>query len=65
MSLVHVEFDWSDEFGFCYDCGRPAAYEIGHSQDGTSPQARLRCSVCAASAAWEGEELTYLFEDRP
>ena len=63
MSLVHVEFDWSDEFGFCYECGRPAAYTVGHDQDGTTADARLRCSVCAALNAWEGETLTYLFAE--
>lgn len=63
MSLVKVEFEWDDRFGPCYDCGRPAAYVVGHEFDGTTPEARLRCSVDAAMAAYEGENIVWLFAD--
>jgi hypothetical protein len=59
MTLVHVEFDWSDEFGRCYDCGLPAAYETGTR----STRRELLCSVCAAQHAADGEVLTYLFRE--
>lgn len=55
--LVHVEFDWSPEYGDCYDCGLPAAYKTD------DPPAHILCSVCAAAAAAEGERITWLFAD--
>lgn len=61
--LVHVAFDWSDEFGVCYDCGLPAAYRVESSYESLQGDAALRCSVCAAMAASEGEPITYLFAD--
>jgi hypothetical protein len=28
-NLIHVEFDWDDKYGECFECGSPAAYTIG------------------------------------
>ena len=56
--LVHVEFDWSDEFGPCLDCGLPAAYEITHTPTWTARY----CSVCTAEHAYLGDtNIAYLF----
>lgn len=58
MALVDVHFKWDDRFGRCYDCGLPAAYGI------VSPLGIVKyCSVCAASLASDGEQITYLFEE--
>lgn len=59
--IVKVEFEWDDRFGPCYDCGRPAAYEIDEPK--LSREARLRCSTCAATAAAEGERIVWLFAE--
>jgi hypothetical protein len=57
MALVHVEFDWDDVFGECYDCGLPAAYAA--RQHGLT----MLCSVCAAGWAANGEQIEYLFAE--
>ena len=62
-ALVHVEFDWSDEHGECYECGLPAAYALDYNFANEKNEAALRCSVCAALAASEGAILTYLFAE--
>jgi hypothetical protein len=49
--LVHVEFYWSDAFGECYDCGRPAAFV---SSEHNSDPENKRCAVCAANDASGG-----------
>lgn len=59
MTLIDVHFQWSDEYGFCYDCGRPAAYLIGDRRE-SADTADLRCSVCAADCAADGEIITRL-----
>ena len=68
----HIEvvvFGWSNEFGHCYDCGLPAAYVVGVTQDQLDaldpriPHTKLRCSVCAAGAAADGEIITRLFTE--
>jgi hypothetical protein len=59
MALITVTFNWSDEHGLCYDCGRPAAYRM----NGWSDETGLYCSVCAMSHTMEGEQFTYLFAD--
>lgn len=65
-SMMHVEFDWSTKHGECYDCGAPAAYRLAdwekadddlHAQEGDEA---LRCSVCAALAAADGEGIVFL-----
>jgi len=58
-NLVRVTFDWSDEFGECYECGRPAAYDVEEPR--LTDAARKRCSVCAALAASEGTPIRWLF----
>lgn len=60
--LVHVEFDWSNEHGECYDCGLPAAYKLKHiGLD--NHQDFVLCSVCAAYHASHGDEIVYLFDE--
>ena len=49
--LVHVEFYWSDAFGECYDCGRPAAFV---SSEHNSDPENKRCAICAANDASGG-----------
>lgn len=63
--LVHVEFDWSPEHGSCYECGLPAAYAVSGPDDHDTPHQpnRLRCSVCAAAAAADGDFLIRLFPE--
>lgn len=51
--LVTVIFQWVDQYGPCYECGRPAAFFVG-KDDGPRPQTK-RCAVCAANAAADGE----------
>ena len=66
-----VVFVWSNVKGHCYECGIPAAFAIAkpwyHGVDldelGPIPDEDLRCSVCAANAAAEGEPIIKLFED--
>lgn len=65
MAQHEVTFNWSDEKGNCYDCGLPAAYcLVGHSAYETEDKIPwLRCCICAAQAAAEGESILYLFKD--
>jgi hypothetical protein len=53
-------------FGYCYECGCPAAYIIGDVIREPSRGIRLdelRCSVCAAIAASDGEKIEWLFRE--
>lgn len=65
MAIVTVTFQWTDEKGTCYECGNPAlyclpdAYGPNHKLD----HVNLRCPVCAASAAAEGERVVHLFPE--
>lgn len=54
MPVIEIVLHWDDQHGPCYDCGLPAAYELG----GSVPQ-RL-CSICAATHAAEGEQIIFL-----
>lgn len=54
----HIEFDWSTQWGRCYECGLPAAFYLpdAYGVEGEPPQDKnLRCAVCAANAAADGE----------
>lgn len=59
--LATVVFQWSEEWGECYDCGLPAAFMVGPDTAFTAEG--LRCAVCAAQAACEGETIRWLGED--
>jgi hypothetical protein len=64
--VISVTFGWSDVFGYCYECGCPAAYIIGDVIREPSRGIRLdelRCSVCAAIAASDGEKIEWLFRE--
>lgn len=70
--MVHVEFDWSDEFGFCEDCGDlPASYRapdlvVTHVEEGEEPvvqHGQKLCPICAALWASYGERLERLWTD--
>lgn len=63
MTIIEVTFKWSDEYGFCYECGRPAAFLVGDRRD-SFDTADLRCAVCAANAAADGEIVARVDEDR-
>jgi len=62
-TTVHVEFDWSTEHGACHDCGLPAAYIVPDAYGPDKPLGpeHLRCCVCAAQDAAQGEHIEYLF----
>lgn len=52
---VRLVFHWDPSKGDCYDCGRPAAYEL---------EGFIYCSVCFATQANTAHGVgTYLFED--
>lgn len=67
-----VTFVWSNEHGYCYDCGMPAhfflpyAYIPGDITPGCLGQkpndTNKRCGVCAANAAAEGETVRRIEE---
>lgn len=61
MAIIRVVFEWSDEFGRCYECGVPAAYTS--SEHKALPE-NLRCSVCAAQDAAGGATINYLFVEK-
>lgn len=54
---------WSPKYGECYECGHPAAYRAtdAYGQPNDERPETLRCSVCAAQGAADGERLVYLF----
>jgi len=60
-----VVFIWSTQHGHCYECGNPAAYVTGMTDDqldaiGTPPESALRCCLCAALDASDGETIVFL-----
>lgn len=57
---VHV-FAWSRNHGDCYDCGAPAAFQLGAV--GAPAPSSLRCAMCAAQAAADGEYIERIEED--
>lgn len=63
-----VTFVWSNEHGHCYDCGLPAhfflprAYVSEHSPDDEPATRNLRCGICAANAATDGETVRRIEE---
>lgn len=64
-NLVTVTFEWSDEHGECYDCGLPAAYYLyGRTRKPgvVYEPADIRCSVCAANLAADGETIRRIDE---
>lgn len=70
--VVHVEFDWYNEFGFCDECGElPASYRATdliftiHLTDGSTEERRGQnlCPICAALWASYGERLKRLWTD--
>ena len=65
MSIVHVEFDWDDAKGKCWDCGNPAAYCVPdmYGPNHRLDNANLMCSVCAAYHASTGERIVYIWSD--
>jgi hypothetical protein len=66
MSIVKVEREWDDSFGFCYDCGDPAAYAAPdrYGPDHELSDNNLLCAVCAALAnATESERIVYLWTE--
>lgn len=55
-------FQWSREYGECWDCGLPAAYAAGSPPERDSIPERRLCCVCAAEAAAGGETIDRLDE---
>lgn len=71
--VVHVEFDWANEFGLCDECGDlPAAYwapDVVFTRmhlDGTREviTGQNLCPICAALWASYGEKLERLWQDQ-
>ena len=55
-----VVFHWTREWGDCYECGLPAAFFLPDAygvEDEAPSRHNLRCAVCAANAAAEGERV--------
>jgi hypothetical protein len=71
MGIVTVTHRWDDAHGVCYDCGDPAAFmvpdayrrEDGSNADAPLTEVNLRCAVCAAQAACDGERVMRLWVD--
>jgi hypothetical protein len=70
--LIHVEFDWSNEFGLCEDCGDlPASYfapdlVVTHhklSGEVVVQTGHKLCPICAAMWASYGERLERLWQE--
>lgn len=49
-----VTFEWDTRLGDCYECGLPAAFFATYKGSTPTPET-LRCSVCAANNAADGE----------
>ena len=59
MSTVMVVHFWSDEHGYCRECGNPAAFLVPDAYgDVPIGDEHKRCAVCAANAAADGELVT-------
>lgn len=56
--LVAVGFAWHTRYGFCYDCGLPAAYYAPYrfttSYNPSYDEDTKLCCVCAAMVAVDG-----------
>lgn len=72
VDVIHVEFNWVNEFGLCDECGDlPASYwapdlVFTHLHlDGTKEEHKGQnlCPICAALWASYGERLERLWED--
>lgn len=65
MPLIDVHFQWSDEYGECYECGLPAAYVVPDAYGPNQPLSEYhkRCCRCAALDAADGLRVVRLFED--
>lgn len=59
--LEVVVFHWSNEKGHCYECGAPAAFALAN--EGPVRDETLRCAVCAAMAAVDGETIVWLYAE--
>jgi hypothetical protein len=55
-----IMFAWHERHGHCSDCGLPAAFRLVGPRYQPDDEAWLRCSVCAANAAAEGEAIERL-----
>jgi len=66
--LVNVSFQWSDQYGTCYECGLPAAFALPLAYNDIEQTTwefnrdtfviedkHKRCAVCAANAAVDGD----------
>lgn len=62
--LAAVTFLWSTDKGRCYNCGIPAAFAVpdayGTDATGELSAHHLRCAVCAANDAADGERVIRL-----
>lgn len=59
--LKTVTFNWSTEYGTCYDCGLPAAFCLtGMTYKDWDLDNLKRCAICAANDAANGESITRL-----
>jgi hypothetical protein len=63
-----IVFHWSADHGRCYDCNLPAAFYLPYAYVRDyipePPQPRnLRCAVCAANAAADGESVERIVEE--
>lgn len=73
VDVIHIEFDWVNEFGLCDECGDlPAAYWAPdivftiHLTNGDTEERKGQnlCPICAALWASYGEKLERLWQDR-
>jgi hypothetical protein len=57
VQLAHVVI-WSEDYGTCYDCGKPAAFALpdayGENPDNVIEDTHKRCAICAANGAADG-----------
>lgn len=69
--IREVTHEWDDGWGDCEECGDPAAFfvpdayrrEDGSNADKPLGDEHLRCAVCAAQAACDGERVMRLWVD--
>lgn len=62
-----IVFQWNTDHGECYECGRPAAFMV---VDAAAPRQydpsypyNLRCALCAANNAADGETIRRIREE--